>query len=184
MKAFILLGRGYEDVEAIYPFYRLKAAGIDTEMVSPTGGTITGKNSIAFESVPISEVNPDDADVLVIPGGWAPDRLRIIPSVVDFVRRAAANGAVIGAVCHGPQLLIEADLVSGRKMTGWPSVATDLTNAGAIFEDAAVVVDGQFITSRKPDDLPQFGEALVEQAIQTRKRPAATQRAASPVKGK
>src|SRR5258706_13064464 len=110
MKAFVLLGRGYEDVEAIYPFYRLKAAGIETEMVSATGGPVTGKNSIAFETLPLSEVNADDADVVVIPGGWAPDRLRIIPSVVDFVRRAAANGAVIGAVCHGPQLLIEAKL--------------------------------------------------------------------------
>lgn len=174
MKAFIILGRGYEDVEAIYPYYRLKAAGIETVMVSPTGGTVAGKNSITFESVPISEVDPEDAAVVVIPGGWAPDRLRVIPPVVDFVRRAAMNGAVIGAVCHGPQLLIEAKLVSGKRMTGWPSVVTDLTNAGAIFEDAAVVVDGQFVTSRKPDDLPQFGEALVEKASQISKRPAAS----------
>ncbi len=179
MKAFILLGRGFEDVEAIYPYYRLKAAGIETEMVSPNGGSVAGKNSISFDTIPVSQVDPGDARVVVIPGGWAPDRLRVIPVAVDFVRRAAEAGAVIGAVCHGPQLLIEAKLVSGRRMTAWPSVMTDLINAGAKFEDAAVVVDGQFVTSRKPDDLPEFGEALVELANHSdRKRPAAAHRAA------
>ena len=166
MRAIILLGRGYEDVEAVYPYYRLQAAGLETILVSDKGGPVVGKIGITLDTLPLSSVDASTADVLVIPGGWAPDRLRIIPAAVEFVRTAAANGAVIGAVCHGPQVLIEAALVAGKRMTAWPAVATDLKNAGAIFEDAELVVDGRFVTSRKPADLPAFGEALVAAARQ------------------
>src|SRR5690606_13048804 len=101
-------------------------------------------------------------DALVVPGGYSPDHLRTSRSVVEFVRRFAQTGRPIAAVCHGPQLLIEAELVAGREMTSWPSVRKDLENAGARWRDAEVVVDGNLIASRKPEDLEAFCNAVLE----------------------
>ena len=159
-RAIILLGRGYEDVEAVYPLYRRLAAGVDTIAVSDRGGTVEPKLGIALDSVALSTVETPP-DLLLIPGGWAPDRLRVIPGIVEFVKTTASSGAVVAAICHGPSLLIEADLVRGKRLTGWPSIVTDIRNAGGIFVDEGVVVDGQLVTARQPSDLPAFGEALV-----------------------
>ena len=100
-------------------------------------------------------------DALVIPGGHSPDTLRMDEDLVGFIRRFGESGRPIAAICHGPQLLIEADLVRGRTVTSWPSIRKDLENAGARWVDREVVVDGNLVTSRKPDDLPAFEEMLI-----------------------
>jgi protease I len=105
----------------------------------------------------------EDYDALVLPGGQInPDKLRLEPSVVDFVREFAHTGKPLAAICHGPWTLIEADVVRGKHMTSWPSLKTDLRNAGAEWQDSEVVVDGNFITSRKPDDLKAFNQKIEE----------------------
>jgi protease I len=111
----------------------------------------------------LSDVKPDQFDGLVLPGGVAnPDYLRVDKNAVAFIKAFAAAGKPIAAICHGPWTLIEADAVRGKKMTSWPSLQTDLRNAGATWTDEAMVRDGKLVTSRKPDDLPQFNKAIVE----------------------
>jgi protease I len=108
------------------------------------------------------DADPTRFDALLVPGGWSPDRLRTDEDVVDFVRRFAATGRPVAAICHGPQLLIEADAVKGRTLTSYASVRTDLRNAGATWKDAEVVIDANLVTSRTPDDLGAFCEALLQ----------------------
>jgi len=108
-----------------------------------------------------SDRDPDEFDALLIPGGYSPDHLRMDRDVVAFVLDFSATGKPIAAVCHGPQLLIEADLVRGKQVTSWPSVRRDLENAGAVWVDREVVIDDPLITSRKPDDLGAFSDALL-----------------------
>jgi protease I len=107
-------------------------------------------------------MKPEDFDAVVIPGGFAPDILRREPYIVDFIRRADALGKVIGAICHAPWLPISARIVKGRRVTSWVSLKDDLENAGGLWEDAAVVVDRNLITSRCPDDLPEFCLAIID----------------------
>jgi protease I len=163
-KIAMLMTQEFEDSEAQVPYDRLRAAGHEVEIVSPQAGEeLRGKKGTAtFRSdKAIAGTKSTDYDMLVIPGGHSPEQLRTADGAVEFVREFGACGKPIAAICHGPQLLISADLVRGRKMTCYESVAIDLQNAGALFEDSALVVDGPFITSRKPDDLPQFCEAMI-----------------------
>jgi len=160
-RAIILLGEGYEELEAVYPLHRLLAAGIDTIVASDRGGIVQPRLGVALYSVALRNVD-SPPDLLLIPGGWAPDRLRDVPAVVEFVRSAASARAVIAATCQGPALLIEAGLVRGKRLTGWQSIATDISNAGGIFVDEGVVVDGLLVTARQPSELPAFGETLVQ----------------------
>jgi protease I len=111
------------------------------------------------------KVEASQFDAIIIPGGYAPDKMRLHQPMVDLVRKAHVEGKIIAAVCHGPQLLISADIVKGRRMTSWPSVAVDLKNAGAIWVDEPVVKDGNIITSRKPADLPKFNKAIIEALV-------------------
>ncbi len=112
----------------------------------------------------LSSAEPEDYDALLLPGGVAnPDHLRMIPEAVSFVKEFAAAGKPIAAICHGPWMLVEADLVRGRKLTSWPSLQTDIRNAGGRWEDREVVVDGGLVTSRKPDDIPAFNEKMLEE---------------------
>lgn len=159
----ILLGPLFEDSEFRIPAERLAAAGHQLTVVgSRAGEQVTGKRGEETVSVEAAarDLRAADFDALVIPGGQAPDKLRMDPDVVGFVRAFARTGRPLAAVCHGPQLLIEADLVRGRKVTSWPSVRKDLENAGAHWMDRQVVVDAELITSRKPDDLVAFSEAV------------------------
>ena len=111
----------------------------------------------------VGEANPADFDALVLPGGQInPDKLRMDKDAVSFVKRFAETGKTVAAICHGPWMLVEADLVRGKTATSWPSIHTDLKNAGANWVDKEVVQDGQFITSRKPDDIPAFSEKIIE----------------------
>ncbi len=163
-KILILLENGVEDSEFIYPYYRFQEEGYKIDIVAPKAKReYIGKRGGTFMSeVSPNEVDLDDYDAVIIPGGQAPDRMRIQPDMVELVKAANRKGKVIAAVCHGPQMLIEADIVRGKTVTSWPSVRTDLRNAGANVVDEASVVDGKIVTSRSPDDLPDFCRATIK----------------------
>lgn len=158
------LAQDFEDSEFTVPFDRLKNAGHEIVVFgSKAGEIVIGKRGQARATIDrvASDLDPKEFDALVIPGGYSPDHLRLDRDVVSFVRVFAATGKPVAAVCHGPQLLIEADVVKGRKVTSWPSVRTDLVNAGAKWVDREVVIDDNLITSRKPEDLEAFCGAIL-----------------------
>ncbi len=163
--AFVL-GEDFEDSEFRTPYDGLKAKGHSIDVIGAKAGT-TVKGKKGMEEVRIEQAAGDvDAgryDALVIPGGYSPDHLRLDEAVVALTQRMLREGKVVAAVCHGPQLLIEAEGVKGRVVTSWPSVRKDLENAGATWVDEEVHVDGKLITSRKPDDLPAFTAAIAKQ---------------------
>lgn len=165
-KAIVLIGDGYEDSELIYPYYRLQEAGFQTHLVGPDAGTVyTGVNGTSFEADKAAKnVSADDYDLLMIPGGRMPDGLRMDEEVVRLVKEAFTNEIVVAAVCHAGQLLAEADVVEGRKVTGWPSVRNELRLAGADVQDGPAIVDGNLITARNPDDLPAFMQETLKVA--------------------
>ena len=164
---------GVEQVELTEPMKALKAAGADVMVISDKEREIQAfkhhdKGSKIPVDAPLSEADPDDFDGLVLPGGVInPDALRSIPEAVDFVRHFVEENKPIAAICHGPWTLIEAGGVKGKKMTSWPSLKTDLKNAGAKWVDEQVVTDGHLVTSRKPDDLAAFNKTIVEQFSQS-----------------
>lgn len=163
-KIAMLLTQEFEDSEAQAPLDALREAGHEVEIIGPAAGQeLKGKKgqSVLRSDLAIAGAKSTDYDMLLIPGGHSPEQLRMAEGAVEFVREFGACGKPIAAICHGPQLLISADLVKGRRMTCFESIAVDLQNAGARYEDSALVVDGPFITSRKPDDLPQFCDAIV-----------------------
>ncbi len=159
----MLIDNNYEDMEALYPYYRLLEAGHSVTVVGSPAGTYTSKHGypIKAEKSP-SGIEIKNFDALIIPGGQAPDRMRIKPDMVRLVKEAVKRDIIVGAICHGAQMLIEAEAVKGRKATCYISVKTDLKNAGAVYEDSPVVVDGKLVTSRHPGDLPDFCRTLVE----------------------
>lgn len=164
-KIAMILGQDFEDVEYRRPFDQLRSEGHEIEVLGKSGGErVEGKQGDETVTIDAAAGDRDPAsyDALVLPGGYGPDQLRTDDRVVSFIREFADTGKPIAAVCHGPQLLIEAGVVAGRTMTSWPSVKTDLMNAGARWVDEEVVQDGPFVTSRKPDDLDAFVRALVD----------------------
>lgn len=161
----ILVGPDFEDSELTVPRDLLKEQGHDVTLLGRKAGeTLEGKTEHTKITVDahVRDHAASEFDALVIPGGFGPDQLRIDEDVVGFVREFAETGRPLAAVCHGPQLLIEAGVVGGKRMTSWPSVRTDLINAGAKWVDEEVVTDGSFITSRKPDDLEAFTQTLLQ----------------------
>lgn len=160
----MILGPEFEDSEFRVPYDRLRQAGHEVTVIGLSPGQTVegkrGKEKVRIDAAP-QEQGPDGFDALVIPGGHSPDNLRTNRDVVDFVRAFADSGKLVAAVCHGPQLLIEAGVVRGKTMTSWPSVKTDLQNGGAHWVDRDVVQDGSLITSRKPDDLEAFSNAIL-----------------------
>lgn len=167
-RVLILATDGFEQSELIEPRKALEQAGIETVVASPKRGAIQGWNHRDWgERVPVDagldEVAAADFDALLLPGGQMnPDALRLEPRVIDLIGDFDEAGKPIAAICHGPWLLVEADIVDGRTVTGWPSIRTDLENAGGKVVDAPVAVDGNLITSRKPDDIPMFAKTLVD----------------------
>lgn len=158
------VGEDFEDSEFQLPYDQLTGHGHQVVIFgSQKATTIKGKRGEAEATVThtADELEPADFDALVIPGGYSPDHLRNDALVVDFVRCFAETEKPLAAICHGPQLLIEADVVRGKTVTSWPSVRKDLENAGARWLDQEVVVDGNLITSRKPDDLPAFCKEIL-----------------------
>lgn len=165
----ILATEGVEQSELERPREALDEAGAETELISLKSGEIRAWDEDDFGDSfdvdeTINDVSADDYDALLLPGGvMNPDKLRMEPKVVEFVRAFFAAGKPVAAICHGPQVLIDADVVRGRKMTSYPSVKKDLMNAGANWVDQEVVVDNGLVTSRKPDDIPAFNAKMIEE---------------------
>ena len=165
MKIACLLGQGFEDSEFRVPYDRLKKEGYSVDIIGVKAGEelkgYKGKEKAKVD-LSIDDASPDDYDALLIPGGQSPDHLRVDKRIVDFVKRFDQTGKLIAAVCHGPQLLAAAHLVKGRTLTAWQTVQDDLMQMGATVKDEPVVEDRNWITSRKPDDLKPFSDAIVE----------------------
>ncbi|MFO7867605.1 MAG: type 1 glutamine amidotransferase domain-containing protein [Candidatus Aminicenantes bacterium] len=149
----------FEDIEYTKPAEKFREEGHDVQVVGiKAGKTLTGKKKDTKVEVDqgLDQANPDDFDALFIPGGYSPDKLRIHPSALDFVKAFMQNNKPVFSICHAPQLLITAQVLKGRKLTGWKSIVQDIKNAGAEFADQEVVVDGNLVSSRNPGDLPAF----------------------------
>ena len=170
----ILATDGFEQTELEKPLEALKAAGAKVEVISPKPGQIQGmdhdeKGRMSPVDRELKDADASQYDALVLPGGVAnPDKLRMNPEAVAFVREFVDAQKPIAAICHGPWTLINAGGVQGRKMTSWPSLEADLKNAGADWVDAEVVVDEGLVTSRKPDDLPAFCARMIEEFAEGR----------------
>lgn len=162
MKALILSADNFEDSELLVPYYRLQEAGFSVDVASDKRGSIRGKHGYEVEvNKMISEVAAGDYQLLLLPGGKAPAVIRNIPAVHEICRTFMSENKPIAAICHGPQSLISANLVRGRKMTCYKDVMTELREAGAQYEDSEVVVDGNLVTSREPKDLPAFCREMI-----------------------
>jgi deglycase len=168
MKVAILATDGFEQSELLEPRKALQEAGATTEIVAPKSGRIRGWNHTEWgQEVAVDKelqsADADDYDALLLPGGvMNPDKLRAIPAAVSFARSFFAADKPVAAICHGPWTVIESGAARGHRMTSWPSLQTDLRNAGAQWVDEEVVVDGKLVTSRKPDDIPAFNRATIE----------------------
>jgi deglycase len=158
-----------EQVELVEPRKALESAGAKTELISMKPGTIQGfdhfdKADTHEVDRTISDAEPDDYDGLLIPGGVGnPDQLRGDERMVEFTHAFFDQGKPVAVICHGPWMLVEADVVRGRKLTSWPTLETDIRNAGGNWVDEPVVVDSGLVTSRKPDDIPAFNEKMIEE---------------------
>lgn len=165
----ILVTDGFEQSELEQPRQALRDAGAETHIVSPKNKTVTGWNHDDFGDsfdvdVALERAKAVDYDALLLPGGvMNPDQLRMNPKAVHFVRAFFEAGKPVAAICHGPQLLIEAGVVANRKLTSYPSLKTDLLNAGAIWGDEPVIDDDGLVTSRRPDDIPRFNAKMLEE---------------------
>lgn len=167
MKVAILAENGFEQSELLEPKKALEQVGVQTFVISPQQDQITGwqmKNwgkEIPVD-VALAKAKPDDYDALLLPGGvMNPDKLRTLPEAVEFVRHFINQNKPVAAICHGPWMLVEAGAVKNRMVTSWPSLRTDILNAGGHWVDQEVVVDGNIVTSRKPDDIPAFNDQML-----------------------
>lgn len=170
----ILVTDGFEQVELTEPRRALEEAGAETSVVSPKDGRVKGWDHTDWGDelsvdLPVARARADDFDALLLPGGvMNPDHLRQDEDAVRFVRSFFEAGKPVASICHGPWLLVEADVVRGRTVTSWPSLRTDLRNAGAEWVDREVVVDQGLVTSRNPDDIPAFNAKMVEEFAEGR----------------
>jgi protease I len=170
--AFLMANEGVEQVELTEPLEAVREAGAEAELLAPEAGEIQGFNHLdrgdTFEAdEAVGDADADAFDALILPGGVAnPDQLRTKPEAVRFVRSFFEAGKPVGVICHGPWTLVEADVVRGRTLTSWPSLQTDLRNAGAEWVDEEVHVDQGLVSSRKPDDLEAFCAKVVEEIVE------------------
>lgn len=183
MRVAILATQGFEQVELTKPKAALEDAGAKVDVISPKAGIKSGKikgwnmtdwgDSVKVD-VELSEAKGDNYDALLLPGGvMNPDKLRTDPQAIAFVKSFFAANKPVAAICHAPWTLIEADIVRGRTLTSWPSLQTDLRNAGAKWVDEEVAEDNGLITSRKPDDIPAFNKRMIELFSKSSHRAAA-----------
>ena len=185
--AFLTAQEGVEEVELTEPWKAVQEAGGTPKLIAPKSGEIQAFNHLDKSSAyPVDETledaDPDSYDALVLPGGVAnPDQLRTDARAIQFVQKIFSAGKPVGVICHGPWTLVEADLVRDRKLTSWPSLKTDIRNAGGKWVDEEVVVDQGLVSSRKPDDLPAFCAKIVEEFAEGRHDVAHTGTTASQV---
>jgi len=162
MKALILLADGFEDIQLFYPWFRLREENTRITIATPWGQAATGIHGYVVEAdSPIAEINPNEYDLLLLPGGHAPARLRLREDAVGIARTFLEDGRRVAAIDHGVQLLISAGALDGRRVTCAPSIRDDVRFAGATYRDEAVIVDGPLLTGRGNDDLPQFCRSLI-----------------------
>jgi protease I len=168
-KIAILVENGFEQVELTEPRQALTEAGAETHLISPRPDTVKGWDHTKWGDefpveVSLQKARPEDYHALLLPGGvMNPDRLRMNPEAVSFVKSFVTERKPVAVICHGPWTLVEADVVRGRRVTSWPSLKTDLRNAGAEWVDEPVVVDQGLVSSRKPDDIPAFNAKMIEE---------------------
>jgi protease I len=162
MKALFLIADGFDDLQLFVPWYRLQEEGLAVTLASPSGLTVTGEHGYQVEpDLPIRDVSPAEFDLLFIPGGRAPERLRLREEAVDVARTFMEDDRRVCAVSHGPQLLISAGALGGRSATCHPAIRDDLRAAGASYRDDGVVLDGNLLTCRGSDDLPELCRSLL-----------------------
>lgn len=171
-KVAILVTDGFEQSELVKPRDALEKAGAETDLIAPDQKRVRAWDEDNFGetfdvNVQLADAHAETYDALLLPGGvMSPDKLRMIPAAVQFVSHFFVMGKPVAAICHGPQLLIEADVVRGRRLTSYPSLKTDLRNAGAEWVDEPVVTDQGLVTSRRPDDIPMFNEKMIEEIVE------------------
>jgi protease I len=187
--AFLVAQEGVEEVELTEPWREIEAAGGMPELVAPEGGDVQAFNHLdKSETFPVDrtldEVSPAEYDAVVLPGGVAnPDQLRTDERAIRFLKDLFSEGKPVGVICHGPWTLVEADLVSGRRITSWPSLRTDIRNAGGDWVDEEVVVDRGLVSSRKPEDLPAFCAKIREEFAEGAHEVAASGATATAARG-
>lgn len=167
-KVAVLAADDYEDLELWYPYYRMKEAGAEVKVVgtSQSADVVQSKHGYPVEiDLRADEVNPDEFDVVIVPGGWAPDRLRRCEATLNLVKKLFRQSKVIAAICDGGWVLVSADVLKGKRATSVSAIKDDMTNAGANWVDEEVVVDGNLITSRTPVDLPAFAREIIRALI-------------------
>ncbi len=168
MKALIISANNFEDSELLVPYYRLKEEGISVDIASINRGRIRGKHGYEVEAnKSLKEISQDEYDILILPGGKAPEVIRKEKEALDIVRHFFKKDKLVAAICHGPQILISANLLKGRHTTCYRTVVEEIKAAGAIYEDKEVVVDGNLITSRQPEDLPAFLREIMKKLKRT-----------------
>jgi protease I len=180
LKVAILIENGFEEVEMTKPREALNDAGADAKIVSPAGDKVRSWRTTDWGDyfpvdIPLDEASPDDFDALLLPGGvMNPDKLRMRAEAVQFVKAFFDSDKPVAAICHGPWMVLEAAAMRGRRITSWPSLKTDLRNAGAQWTDQEVIVDRNLVTSRKPDDIPAFNREMTELFSRARRSEMAT----------
>ncbi len=162
MKALVFGADGFEDMELFYPYHRLKEEGITTYIASMKKGLITGKQGYQVNvDIAFKDVNPVSYDILVISGGKGPEKMRLDKDALEIVKHFFRENKPVAAICHGPQLLVSAGVIKGRKVTCWIGIRDDIIAAGALYEDSEVVIDGNLVSSRSPADLHAFGREMI-----------------------
>lgn len=164
-KVAVLAADDYEDLELWYPYYRMKEAGAEVKIVGTSSSSETVQSKHGYPAridLKANEANPNEFDAVIIPGGWAPDRLRRCQDTLNFVKKLFESDKVVAAICHGGWVLVSADVLKGKKATSVSAIKDDMKNAGANWVDEEVVVDGKLITSRFPADLPAFCREIIK----------------------
>lgn len=159
----VLVDQAYQEMEVWYPLYRFLEAGAEVVTIGPVAGAVI-QSKLGYPvkaDRAYTEVTPEGFDGVLCPGGWAPDYIRRSDAAIRFVSDLGKRGKLLAAICHGPWVLCSADAIRGRRVTCFHSIKTDVMNAGGVYEDAEVVVDGHIVTSRKPEDLPAFMRASI-----------------------
>jgi len=163
-KVAVLVADDYEDLEVWYPYYRIKEAGAEVKVVGTSQSTdvVQSKHGYPIQiDLRADKANPDEFDAVIVPGGWAPDRLRRCEATLSFVKKLSEQGKVIAAICHGGWVLVSANVLKGKRATSFSAIKDDMINAGANWVDGEVVVDGNLITSRTPADIPAFSREII-----------------------